>query len=235
MNRDTLHEIQALKVAHKPIALLTLLSSGEQQVIQTGRETVSHQLFSLETLARANAALRLDKSGIFEAEEGRVFVQVINPPLRMIIVGAVHIAQALVPMAIDAGYAVTVVDPRRGFSSSERFPGLDVIRDWPDDALENLALDSRTAVITLTHDPKLDDPALRQALSSPCFYIGSLGSRKTHAARLERLAHAGFSDVDLERVHGPIGLDIGAQSPPEVAISIIAEVTLVLRQGKGQP
>ena len=232
MNRDTLDAIQALKASHKPIALLTLLSSGEQQVIHAGQELVAQQSFSLDTLARANEAIRLDKSVTFEAQEGRVFVHVINPPLRMIIVGAVHIAQALVPMAIAAEYAVTVVDPRRGFSSAQRFPGLDVIRDWPDDALEKLAPDSRTATITLTHDPKLDDPALHQALASPCFYNGSLGSRKTHAARLERLSHAGFSEEELARVHGPVGLPIGAQSPSEVAISIMAEVTLELRRDK---
>lgn len=232
MKRETLDEIQALKGDQKPIALLTMLATGDQYVMQVGQEVEAQRLFSSETLARAAEALRRDKSVIFDAQEGRVFVQVINPPLRMIIVGAVHIAQALIPMAIGAGYAVTVVDPRRGFASPERFPGLSVIGEWPDDALEQLSPDTRTAVITLTHDPKLDDPALRLALASPCFYIGSLGSRKTHAARLARLTQAGFSDVELARLHGPVGLAIGAQSPAEVAISIIAEVTLVLRQEK---
>ena len=232
MNRDTLDEILALKATHRPIALLTLLETGQQHIMDPDGEATARSLFSADTFARANDAIRRDKSTTFDAHEGRVFVQVFNPALRMIIVGAVHIAQALIPVASAAGYAVTVIDPRRGFSSPERFPGLALIQEWPDDALEELAPDTRTAIVTLTHDPKLDDPALRLALGSACFYIGSLGSRRTHAARLERLKEAGFSDDDLARIHGPIGLDIGAQSPVEVAISIIAEVTQVLRQSK---
>lgn len=232
MNRDTLDDILAIKATHRPIALVTLLETGQQHIIDPDGEGVAHPLLSADTFARANHAIRRDKSVTFDACEGRVFVQVFNPALRMIIVGAVHIAQALIPVASAAGYAVTVVDPRRGFASPERFPSLQLIPEWPDDALEQLSPDTRTAIVTLTHDPKLDDSALRLALASPCFYIGSLGSRRTHAARLERLKETGFSDHDLSRIHGPIGLDIGAQSPVEVAISIIAEVTQVLRQTK---
>lgn len=230
MNRQTLDQLRDLKATCRPMVLLTLLESGQQQIIDSMEEITPHPPFGPQTLVRANDAMRRDKSGCFDAEEGRVFVQVINPPLRMIIVGAVHITQALTPMAIAAGYAVSVVDPRRGFATPERFPGLNVIHEWPDEALEQLAPDTRTAVITLTHDPKLDDPALRLALASRCFYIGSLGSRKTHAARLERLKDKGFSPSELARIHGPIGLSIGAQSIAEVAISIMGEITQVLRQ-----
>ena len=232
MNRSILDQVRAIKATHKPLALLTLLESGQQHILDPDQEIQTHPPFSTETFTRANDAIRRDKSAAFDALEGRVFVQVINPALRMIIVGAVHIAQALIPMAIGAGYTVTVVDPRRGFASPERFPGLTVIQEWPDDALDQLSPDTRTAIITLTHDPKLDDPALRLALASRCFYIGSLGSRKTHAGRLARLKEAGFSDHELARIHGPIGLAIGAQSPAEVAIAIISQVTQVLRQGK---
>ena len=234
MNRTTLNEIAAIKAAHHPAALLTFLPTGQQHIIGPKEESPLPPPFGMDIVERANQAIRRDKSATFDTEQGRVFVQVINPPLRMIIVGAVHIAQALIPMAISAGYAVTVVDPRRGFASADRFPGLTVIQEWPDDALEQLSPDTRTAVITLTHDPKLDDPALRLALSSPCFYIGSLGSRKTHAARLERLKAANVGEEALARIHGPIGLAIGAQSPVEVAISIMSQVTQVLRQGKTQ-
>ena len=231
MNRDTLDQIRAVKVTHRPIALLTLIATGQQRILVPEEKESSVAPFSTDIIARATEAIRRDKSATFDSEAGRVFVQVINPPLRMIVVGAVHIAQVLIPMATAAGYAVTVVDPRRGFASPERFPGLTVIQEWPDDALEQLAPDTRTAIITLTHDPKLDDPALQLALGSECFYIGSLGSRKTHASRLERLRASGFSNGDLERIHGPIGLAIGAQSPAEVAISIMGEVTQRLRQG----
>ncbi len=149
--------------------------------------------------------------------------------LRLIVVGAVHIAQALVPMASLTGYDVTVVDPRRGFANDVRFPGVEMRTDWPDEALEELGLDERTAVVTLTHDPKLDDPALDVALRSEAFYIAALGSRRTHAARLERLGALGHDQPTLARIHGPAGLAIGAVSPAEVALSVMAEMTAVLR------
>ena len=171
----------------------------------------------------------MDQSG-FE-EDQQTFVAFQNPPLRLIIVGAVHIAQALVPMARLAGYDPIVVDPRDSFASEARFPGETMLKDWPDDALQSLGLDPRTALVLLTHDPKLDDPALTFALMSDVFYIGALGSKRTHSSRIERLKAAGFSKAQIDRVHGPIGLDIGAAGPAEIAVSVMAEMTRVLRLG----
>ena len=174
--------------------------------------------------------LSRDKSGILEVEGRRLFVQCHTPPPRLMIVGAVHIAQALAPMASLAGYGVTVIDPRRAFATDSRFPGIDMRGDWPDEAMTALGPDRRTAVVTLTHDPKLDDPALQTALRSPAFYIGALGSKKTHAARQGRLARAGFSPEEIARVNGPVGLSIGALSPAEIAVSILAQITAIRRQ-----
>ncbi|MEM6657399.1 MAG: XdhC family protein [Pseudomonadota bacterium] len=171
--------------------------------------------------------LRMDRSG-FE-EDGKTFVAVHNPPLRLIIVGAVHIAQALVPMARIAGYDPALVDPREAFGSSARFPGETILTDWPDEAVNAIGLDSRTALVLLTHDPKLDDPALQAALAADVFYIGALGSRRTHAKRLDRMRQAGFTDEQLARIHGPIGLDIGAADPSEIAVAVLAQMTAVLR------
>jgi xanthine dehydrogenase accessory factor len=151
------------------------------------------------------------------------------PPRKLALVGAVHIAQALVPMAVAAGYDVTVIDPRSAFAAESRFPGVTMTHEWPGAALAAFAPDRRSAVITLTHDPKLDDPALAAALRSDAFYIGALGSRKTHAARLSRLREQGFGDPELARIHGPVGLSIGAVSPAEIAVSILAELTQALR------
>jgi xanthine dehydrogenase accessory factor len=172
---------------------------------------------------------RMDRSG-FE-EDGATFVTIHNPPLRLILIGAVHIAQALVPMARIAGYDPVLIDPRESFGSSARFPGETILNDWPDEGMRAFGLDGRTALVLLTHDPKLDDPALIEALRSDVFYIGALGSTRTHAKRRERMGEAGFTDMDLARIHGPIGLDIGAASPAEIAVSIIAEMTQVLRKG----
>lgn len=171
--------------------------------------------------------MRLDRSGV--EEDGETFVAVRNPPLRLVVVGAVHIAQALVPMAQIAGYDPIVIDPRAAFATPERFPGIPLMEDWPDEAVETLGLDARTGVVLLTHDPKLDDPALKAALRRPCFYIGALGSKKTHAARVERMHDAGFDAETIRRIHGPIGLDIGAAGPAEIAIAILSEMTAVLR------
>ncbi|WP_208353622.1 XdhC family protein [Pseudaestuariivita rosea] len=169
---------------------------------------------------------RADKSGF----EGEVFVGIHNPPLRMAIIGAVHIAQALVPMARIAGYDPVLIDPREAFGAASRFPGETILHDWPDQALTAYGPDTRTAIVTLTHDPKLDDPALQIALRSDAFYIGCLGSTRTHAKRVARLAEAGFSDDELARLHGPVGLDIGAKSPAEIAVAILAQMTATLRQ-----
>lgn len=171
---------------------------------------------------------RQDRSGM--EEDGDTFVAIHNPPLRLIVVGAVHIAQALVPMARVVGYDPVVVDPREAFASDTRFPGERLVHDWPDDALEQIGLDARTALVLLTHDPKLDDPALHAALTSEVFYIGALGSKRTHATRVERLQAAGFSDAEIARIHGPVGLDIGASGPSEIALSILGEMTAVLRK-----
>ncbi len=180
--------------------------------------------------AAAETARRTDRAARVDTADGTVFVQPFNPPLRLIVVGAVHIAQALVPMVALAGYDVTVVDPRRAFASDDRFPGVAVRRDWPDEALATLAPDARTALVTLTHDPKLDDPALDAALSGDAFYIAALGSRRTHAARLGRLARLGHGEEALARIHGPAGLAIGAATPAEIAVSILAQMTNVLRR-----
>jgi xanthine dehydrogenase accessory factor len=171
--------------------------------------------------------LRMDRSG-FE-EDGKTFVAVHNPPLRLIIVGAVHIAQALVPMARIAGYDPAIIDPREAFASDSRFPGETLLTDWPDEAVAKLGLDQRTAIVLLTHDPKLDDPALQAALDADVFYIGALGSTRTHAKRVERMTEAGFTQAQIARIHGPIGLDIGAAGPSEIAVAILAQMTAVLR------
>lgn len=173
--------------------------------------------------------LRSDKSGF----EGEVFVGLHNPPLRLAIVGAVHIAQPLARMARLAGYDVTIIDPRQAFASEGRFPDERLIDAWPDEGLAAHGLDARTAVVTLTHDPKLDDPAITTALGAGVFYLGCLGSTRTHAKRLDRLRAAGVDEADLSRIHAPVGLDIGAKSPAEIAVSILAEMTLRLRRGDG--
>src|SRR5579872_5017824 len=174
--------------------------------------------------------LRMGKSGMAEAPQGRVFLTVYVPPPRLLITGAVHISQALAPMAKLVGYDVTIVDPRTAFASAERFPDVKVIAEWPDVALPPLGIDHYTAFVALTHDPKIDDPALKHALARDCFYIGALGSKKTHARRVERLKQAGLSDADIARIHAPIGLDIDAVSPAEIAVAIMGEITQVLRQ-----
>ena len=172
---------------------------------------------------------RMDRSG--REEDGR-FVAIHNPPLRMIVVGAVHIAQALLPMARIAGFDPVVIDPRSAFGNAARFPGETILEDWPDEALEGIGIDARTALVTLTHDPKLDDPALRVGIRSEAFYIGALGSTRTHAKRVARLEEAGFSAEEIARINGPVGLDIGAANPGEIAVSVLAEVVAALR-GKG--
>ncbi|MEL6684149.1 MAG: XdhC family protein [Pseudomonadota bacterium] len=171
---------------------------------------------------------RTDTSGL--EEDGRTFVAVHNPPLRLIIVGAVHIAQYLVGMARACGYKPILVDPRPAFASETRFPGEEVLDDWPDEALRALKIDARTAIVTLTHDPKLDDPAIVTALESPAFYLGCLGSTRTHAKRVARLKEVEFTDEELARIHAPIGLDLGGRQPAEIAVSIMAQVTKTLRK-----
>jgi xanthine dehydrogenase accessory factor len=231
VNRETLDALLEARVAKRPVALLTRLVDGGQRLVEPASLPADLDTALAEAVTRA---LRSDRCVTLEAPGGEVFVQVFNPALRLLVVGAVHIAQALAPLAARLGYEVTVVDPRRSFATAERFPGVRLETDWPDEALEAFAPDSRTAVVTLTHAPKLGDPALAAALRSPAFYIGCLGSTRTHARRLERLREAGFGEAALERLHGPLGLAIGARSPAEIALSTLAQITGVLRGGRVQ-
>jgi xanthine dehydrogenase accessory factor len=175
-------------------------------------------------------ALQRDQAGMIDVAGKTYFLNVFNAPLALVIVGAVHIAQPLSRMAAIAGYGVTIIDPRTAFATNDRFPGLTLFTDWPDEAMAKIKLGRRSAIVALTHDPKLDDPALAAALGSDAFYIGALGSKKTHAARLERLRERGFTKEQLARIHGPVGLSIGALSPAEIAISILGQMTAMLRQ-----
>ncbi len=211
-----------------PVEMLDALVAARSTRARLAYE-VNTQTWTRSISAEGHAArFAADRSG-FE-EDGVTFVAVHNPPLRLAIVGAVHIAQALVPMARIAGFDPVVIDPRGAFGSQARFPGEEIVNDWPDDALAQVGLDARTALVLLTHDPKLDDPALHLALKSDCFYIGALGSKRTHAKRVDRLAEAGFDPDAIARINGPIGLDIGAASPQEIAVSILAEMLHTLRK-----
>jgi xanthine dehydrogenase accessory factor len=214
--------------AGRAAVLATHLKSGLQSFME-GSDITGNLNLDPTALAAIRKAVSEDRSTTIDTGDGPVFVEVFNPRLRCIIVGAVHIAQPLARMASLAGYLVTVVDPRTAFASDSRFPDVGLSTDWPDEALEKLGPNRRTAVVTLTHDPKLDDPALATALRSDAFYIGALGSKKTHAARLRRLSAQGLGEAELQRIHGPVGLDIGAISPAEIAIAILAQMTQVLR------
>jgi xanthine dehydrogenase accessory factor len=230
VKRSTLDRLLEARAAKRPAAHLRWLQHGEEVLVIAG-QVVAGAPLPPSILDAVRTAHRRDKGTTIETERGPLFIQVFNPPLRLLVVGAVHIAQTLVPMASLAGYDVTVVDPRRAFASDARFPGVDVRQDWPDEALEALKPDARSAVVTLSHDPKLDDPALDVALRSDAFYIGALGSKRTHAARRERLAELGHNPVTIDRIYGPAGLSIGAVSPAEIALAVMAEMTRVLRQG----
>lgn len=210
-------------------ALATELASGAQSLVTAGANEGDLAL-GLEDLAQVRKALDDDQSRTIETATGPVFVEVWNPKLRLIVVGAVHVAQALIPLAQLAGYDVTLIDPRTAFGTPDRFPDTALTHDWPNEAMPALKPDRRTAILTLTHDPKIDDPALEAALRSDAFYVGALGSRRTHAKRIERLREAGFEPDVIARIRGPVGLAIGAQTPAEIAISIMAEITAVLRR-----
>jgi xanthine dehydrogenase accessory factor len=224
MDKAILEQVLAARSAKRPVIVATTLSSGAQRLIEAG-ETAGLGVLG----EAADKAFASDQSTTVETPEGEVFLHVHNPPLRMVVIGAVHAAQHLVPMAELAGYAVTIVDPRVAFATPERFANADLRPEWPDEVWDDLAVDRRTAVIALTHDPKIDDPALTAALKGPAFYIGALGSTRTHAKRVDRLKEAGIEEAQLGRIHAPIGLDIGAKGPAEIAISIMAEVTAALR------
>ncbi len=227
MRQEILRELQVARRAHRPVALATDLASGEQWLFAPSDPLPAE--LDPELADGLREVFRSDRARRVELRERTIFLNVFNPPLRMILVGAVHIAQPLAAMAAATGFQVIVVDPRTAFAAPERFPDLEIRTDWPDEALATLVPDARTAVVTLTHDPKLDDPALDQALRSDAFYIGSLGSRKTHGKRVERLRGEGFSEEAIARIHGPVGLDIGARSPAEIAVSILAQIIGVLR------
>jgi xanthine dehydrogenase accessory factor len=210
-------------------AVVTNLVTGAQALVSKAASEGELTL-NPEELALVRQSLDSDKSGTMETAAGLIFIEVWNPKPRLLVIGAVHTAQELVPLARAAGYEVTVIDPRTAFSTPARFPNTTLLHDWPNEAVAALAPDRRTAILTLSHDPKIDDPALEAALRSEAFYIGALGSRRTHAKRIDRLKDVGFDDVAIARIRGPVGLAIGAQTPVEIAISIMAEITAVLRR-----
>ena len=227
MKTDLLEQLLADRAAKRQVVLATNLATGAGQLLYPDEGRGG----DAELLKAARRVMLADKSGIVETGDRRkIFLHVYNSPLRMLIVGAVHIAQPLSQMALLAGYDVAIVDPRREFASADRFPGITLIDAWPDDGVATFAPDRRTAIVTLTHDPKLDDPALVKVLRSDAFYIGCLGSSRTHGKRLERLAAEGFGEADVARIHGPVGLDIGAKSPAEIAVSIMGQITEALRR-----
>jgi xanthine dehydrogenase accessory factor len=220
---DLLSALNSERAARRAVILVTDVATGAERLVKAadiGRDPLKDVL---------EKHLRMGKSGMAETPQGRVFLTVHVPPPRLVITGAVHISQALAPIAKLVGYDVTIVDPRTAFASIERFPDVKVIAEWPDTALPPLGIDHYTAFVALTHDPKIDDPALTHALARDCFYIGALGSKKTHARRLERLSAQGIAEGKLTRIHAPIGLPIGAVSPSEIAVAIIGEITARLR------
>lgn len=223
--------LMALRAACRPATLVTRLADGAQALVEEDQVTGSLPLPAAD-LERIHQRMAADQSGLLD-EDGLLFARVYAPPPRLLIIGAVHISQALAPMASMAGYGVTVVDPRRAFASAERFPGVALSTEWPDEAMERLAPDARTAVVTLTHDPKLDDPALAAALVSPAFYIGALGSTRTHAKRVARLTEMGLAS-QLERIHAPVGLKLGGRYPVEIAVAILAQITGVRYGGQAR-
>jgi xanthine dehydrogenase accessory factor len=222
---DILKALNEERAARRSVVVVTNQDSGAQRLVKAA-DIAGDPLKSV-----LEKHIRSAKSGIEDTPEGRVFLTVHLPSPKLVITGAVHISQTLAPMGQLLGYDVTIVDPRTAFASIERFPDVKVIAEWPDVALPKVGIDHYTAFVALTHDPKIDDPGLDAALKSDCFYIGALGSRKTHARRVERLkAERGFTDNDIGRIHSPIGLDIDAVSPAEIAVAIIGEITQALRQ-----
>ena len=228
MRLDLIAALNSERAARRAAVIVTELASGAQRLVR-------EQEIDKDPLAAIlKAQIRSGKSGIAEAESGRYFLELHLPPPRLIITGAVHISQALAPMARMLAYDVTIIDPRTAFATPARFPDVPLLAEWPDQALPKIGLDHWTAFVALTHDPKIDDPALTHALARDCFYIGALGSKKTHGRRLDRLKAQGLSDAALARVHAPIGLEIGAVSPAEIAVAIMGEITAQLRQSAEQ-
>jgi len=220
---DLLHTLNTERAARRAMVVITDVESGGERLVKAADVAKDPLADVIEK------RLRMAKSGMEETSQGRVFLTVHVPSPQLVITGAVHISQALAPIGALLGYDVTIVDPRTAFASPERFPDVKVIAEWPDEALPPLNVDHYTAFVALTHDPKIDDPALLHALSRDCFYIGALGSRKTHAKRVDRLKQAGIGDAGIARIHAPIGLPIGAVSPSEIAVAIMAEITASLR------
>ena len=223
MKVDILHALNAEREARRAVVLVTDVESGTQRLVKAADVAKDPLRAVLEK------RLRMAKSGMEETAHGRAFLTVYVPSPKLIITGAVHISQTLAPLGAMLGYDVTIVDPRTAFASIERFPDVKLIAEWPDVALPPLNVDHYTAFVALTHDPKIDDPALKHALARDCFYIGALGSKKTHAKRVARLKEAGLSDAAIGRIHAPIGMPIGAVSPAEIALAIMAEITQTLR------
>ncbi len=229
MKIDLLAALNTERKARRACVLVTDMGTGDGQLIRAS-ELATLPLAGTALGEAIATAIHKGRSGAVEIGGKKLFLNVHVPPVKLVITGAVHISQALAPMACQLGLDVTIVDPRTAFATQERFPDVRVVADWPDVALPSLGVDAYTAFIALTHDPKIDDPALEHALNRDCFYIGALGSRKTHASRLARLDQKGFSQAQISRIHAPIGLDIGAISPAEIAISILAEIVSALRK-----
>lgn len=226
MKLETLEVVNAERAARRPVIVITDVANGEQRLVKAAE-------FAADPLhAELDKQLRLGKSAMIETDGKKLFLNVYAPTARLVIIGAVHISQALAPLARSLDYDVTVIDPRTAFASPERFPDVSLVAEWPEVALPPLNIDPYTAFVAVTHDPKIDDPALLHAFEKNCFYIGALGSRKTHAKRGDRLKAQGISDADFARIHAPIGLNIGAVSPSEIAVSIMAEITAELRLPK---
>ncbi|UZE51444.1 XdhC family protein [Rhodopseudomonas sp. P2A-2r] len=226
MKLETLAQINTERASRRPVIVVTDVATGEQRLVKAAD-------FAGDPLgAELAKQLRMGKSGMIEQDGEKLFLNVYAPTARLVIIGAVHISQALAPLARSLDYDVTVIDPRTAFASPERFPDVKLIAEWPDEALPPLNVDHYTAFVAVTHDPKIDDPALLHAFERNCFYIGALGSRKTHAKRADRLKAQGVSDADFARIKAPIGLNIGAVSPSEIAVSIMAQITAELRLPK---
>lgn len=224
MRLDVLSSMNEERAARRASVLITEVPGGEQRFVKAA-DLTSDPLAEI-----LDASLRSGKSGMVEHEGRSYFLTVQVPPARLLVIGAVHITQALAPMARVAGFDMTIVDPRTAFATPERFPDVKLIADWPQNVIPSFGLDRYTAVVCFTHDPKVDDPALEAALSAASFYVGALGSRKTHGKRIERLKDKGFTDDQIARIRAPIGIDIGAVSPAEIAVSVLAEIVLSLRK-----
>ena len=228
MKREVITRLQELRTEKRALALVTRLVDGQQTLVSE-HEVEGELGLKEDTLSIIRQRIVEDLSGVIPEGDAELFVRVYNPPLRLILVGAVHVSQVLIPIAALLGFDVSVIDPRTAFASDARFPTVTMLTDWPDQAMRALQPDHRTAVVTLTHDPKLDDPALREVLLSDAFYIGSLGSRKTHASRLERLRAEGVDEKALARIHAPVGIHLGGRRPAEIALAIMAEIIQTLR------